>query len=386
MILSYNMREVNRYSQHALALCSCEGCRASRDGFSQSAFFPVEDRLLNVPSLLAIILTGLGKVSNGKRMTISRENAFVLTTQGTALARPRVSYSTCIAEAVSGPPRRGFVHSAFQSAANIIFPDGLLLSLNAATSPRMPNGIQLATITGNMPISHLRVGMPVLLGVHHLSIQLLDYTLDLSYAIQWNPYIEHPAALDLEVVRKNIAWLRENIPTGEGMTSMGMAAIRVTYHSSGDPCGRHSHSSHPHSSHSHSSHPHSSHPHSSYQPRITEMARALCGRGIGLTPSGDDMLAGWMAMGWLLNGPQADFLSMCQHIVAIARQQTHVLSQCWLEYAANGYVAEPIKSLLHALTRADEQHLVQSTQAVLALGATSGYDVIQGILMATSEL
>ena len=116
------------------------------------------------------------------------------------------------------------------------------------------------------------------------------------------------------------------------------------------------------------------------------MAHALCGCGIGLTPTGDDMLAGWMAIGWLLHGPQPEFLSECRQIVAVARQQTHLLSQCWLEYAANGYVAEPIKTLLHALTQEDGQHLVQPTQAVLALGATSGYDIIQGILMATSEL
>ena len=116
------------------------------------------------------------------------------------------------------------------------------------------------------------------------------------------------------------------------------------------------------------------------------MARALCGHGIGLTPTGDDMLAGWMAIGWLLNGPQPEFLAACQQIVAIAREQTHLLSQCWLEWAANGYVAEPVGTLLLALTQEDEQQLVQSTRAVLAMGATSGYDLIQGILMAASNL
>ena len=112
----------------------------------------------------------------------------------------------------------------------------------------------------------------------------------------------------------------------------------------------------------------------------------LCGRGMGLTPTGDDMLAGWMAIGWLLKGPKPDFLAVCQQIVAIARRQTHLLSQCWLNYAANGYVAEPIGALLHALTQEDDVQLVQATRAVLAMGATSGYDVIQGMLMATSEL
>ncbi len=127
---------------------------------------------------------------------------------GTALARPRpahqyvVSYSTCIAEAVTGPPQRGLVHSVFHAAANVVFPGDFVLSLNTATSPRMPNGIQLPTLPGTMPVSHLRVGMPILLGAQRLCIQPLDYTLDLSHATRWNPHIERPVEMNMDVVTK----------------------------------------------------------------------------------------------------------------------------------------------------------------------------------------
>ncbi len=86
-------------------------------------------------------------------------------------------------------------------------------------------------------------------------------------------------------------------------------------------------------------------------------------------------------MGWLLHGPQPDFLAACQQIVVIARRQTHLLSLCWLEYAANGYVAEPVVSLLYALTQDDRQILTHALEAVLVMGATSGYNMVQGILM-----
>ena len=145
----------------------------------------------------------------------------------TALARPArpcvLSYSSCVAAAVAGPLLRGLVHSVFQAAANIIFPGNFLLSLNTATSPRMPNGIQLPTHPGTMPLSHLQVGMPVLLGVQRLCIQPLDYTLDLSHAIQWNPFIERPAILNMDIVRKNIAWLRKVIATDLGMATLVVA-------------------------------------------------------------------------------------------------------------------------------------------------------------------
>jgi len=64
----------------------------------------------------------------------------------------------------------------------------------------------------------------------------------------------------------------------------------------------------------------------------------------------------------------------------VARRQTHVLSQCWLGYAAEGNVALPIKTLLEAMTKEDDVQLERATRAVLSMGATSGYDVLQGML------
>lgn len=206
----------------------------------------------------------------------------------------------------------------------------------------MPNGIHIV----NAPFAVMRPGMSVLLGAQRLCIQSLDIILDLSYAAQWNPCIERPAKLDMRIVRSNAARLERYV--ADWTAPPGYRPLQTDY------------------------------------PNIAEMARFLCGRGMGLTPGGDDMLVGWMALGWLLNGPQPDFLAACRQIMTIARQPTHLthlLSQCWLGYAADGYVAEPIGALLHALTVDNEPQLARATQDVLALGATSGYDLIQGILM-----
>jgi hypothetical protein len=93
-----------------------------------------------------------------------------------------------------------------------------------------------------------------------------------------------------------------------------------------------------------------------------------------------------MAAGWLLYGPMPGFLDACQQIVEVAKSQTHLLSQCWLGYAAEGNVAQPICTLLDTLTRDDERQLSIATEAVLAMGATSGRDVIQGILLVLNEI
>ena len=270
------------------------------------------------------------------------------------------SYSTCIAAAVMGAPRRGIIHSAFDAAANIVFPGDFVLSLNAASFsqhsggdlplPRMPNGLQLTAPAGTFPFIALRVGMPVLFGAQRLQIEAIACSLDLSLCSQWDPHIEHPTVLDMEIVRKN----RERLA---GYVSV---RVRLGWEEGLMPVRAWDFS---------------------YWPKVRELAQSLCGRGIGLTPSGDDMLVGWMAAGWLLYGPMPGFLNACQQIVEVAKRQTHLLSRCWLGYAAEGNVAQPICALLDTLTRDDERQLSIAAEAVLAMGATSGRDVIQGILL-----
>src|SRR5437868_5858857 len=250
------------------------------------------------------------------------------------------SYSTYAAVVARGVAQRGVIHSVFPAAANIIFPGGFVLSLNAITSPRMPNGLQLSALPGTFPFPVLRAGMPVLFGAQRLLIEAVDCSLDLSSCTQWNPHIERPSQLDMEIVERNKEWLLEHVP---------WLPVWGT--------GNHA-----------------------YCGSVRCMAQFLCGRGVGLTPTGDDILAGWMAVNWLLYGPSAWLLEACQEVVTVAKQQTHLLSQCWLGYAAAGNVAMPIKALLDALTKEDDIQLAAAMQAVLSMGATSGHDLMQGIL------
>ena len=250
------------------------------------------------------------------------------------------SYSTYVAVVARGVAQRGVIHSVFPAAANIIFPGGFVLSLNAITSPRMPNGLQLSTPPDTFPFPVLRAGMSVLCGAQRLLIEAVDCSIDLSCCSDWDPHIERPDQLDMKIVTKNKEWLLKHVPAMD---------LQLTWEQSVH--------------------------------NVRSMAQYLCGRGVGLTPTGDDILAGWMAVNWLLYGPLTWFLEACQQIVAVAKQQTHLLSQCWLSYAAKGDVATPIKALLDALTKEDDAQLAASMEAVLSMGATSGRDLIQGIVL-----
>lgn len=253
---------------------------------------------------------------------------------------------------VMGPPQRGLVHSAFASAANLSFAHGFLLSLNAslrepeakeAALALMPNGMLLSAYEGTFPFARLKPGMPIILGAGWLVIEALACSLDCTNCARWNPRVERPEHLDRALLRENARYLAELC-----QRSRPAHADDVLAYARGET--------------------------------LQELVERLCGRGPGLTPSGDDFLAGWMAAGWLLYGPEPQFLANCQLINEIASQRTHELSQCWLAYAAAGDFALPIGDLLRALTTRDTPSIERAAAHVLALGATSGYDLAQGII------
>ncbi len=277
-----------------------------------------------------------------------------------------VSYSACLAAAAAGAPLRGSIHSAFNAAANIAFPGGLILSLNALDSPRMPNGLELSTPAGTFPFTRLRPGMPALLGAQRLLIESADCSLDLSHCALWNPSINRPEHLNSNNIVMNREWLANYLSTGPSLTtrprarSMDRALLTDTM----QECI-----------------PARAYLESGWKLDILPMAHYLCGRGAGLTPSGDDILTGWMSINWLLYVPLPCLLEAYQQIITVATQQTHLLSWCWLGYAAEGNVAQPVLTLLNALTGVSETELATAAQAVIAMGATSGHDLLQGILL-----
>jgi hypothetical protein len=95
-------------------------------------------------------------------------------------------------------------------------------------------------------------------------------------------------------------------------------------------------------------------------------AERLIGLGPGLTPEGDDLLAGALAVSAVLHGPLDGVLP------EDLRARTTRLSATLLELAARGAVMEPVHGLLsadwrHALRRL--QHVGHSTGPAYAAGA-----------------
>ena len=108
-------------------------------------------------------------------------------------------------------------------------------------------------------------------------------------------------------------------------------------------------------------------------------AAQLIGLGPGLTPSGDDYLGGVLvALRWVGRGAHAD--SLWHWLEPRLSAGTSAISAAHLAAAARGEVHEVLHDLLTDLAAWETPDLLPSLSRLDALGHTSGWDTLAGIV------
>lgn len=117
-------------------------------------------------------------------------------------------------------------------------------------------------------------------------------------------------------------------------------------------------------------------------------ARSLLGLGPGLTPSGDDWLAGLVLTLRHLDDDSAPPPALPPSAVRAAAREavqpglTTVVSEHMLQHALDGRGARPLHNLLAALAELDPTGAASAVEALLRIGHTSGSDQLCGVLAA----
>ena len=112
-------------------------------------------------------------------------------------------------------------------------------------------------------------------------------------------------------------------------------------------------------------------------------ARALLGAGPGLTPVGDDVLAGWLATAVACRHPAMPELRSA--VAITAPERTSVLSSTLLACAARGEGVPQFRSLLTGVATRNLDVLDQSLDLMLRIGDTSGAGLVLGSLTALTS-
>jgi hypothetical protein len=114
-------------------------------------------------------------------------------------------------------------------------------------------------------------------------------------------------------------------------------------------------------------------------------ARVLIGLGPGLTPSGDDLIAGALIALRALSRPEAAE-QLGAWALALAATRTGVISHAHLAAAAAGEGAEPLHRVLAAICAAAEADLERELDAADRIGHCSGWDGLAGVALAGAAL
>lgn len=111
---------------------------------------------------------------------------------------------------------------------------------------------------------------------------------------------------------------------------------------------------------------------------------ALLGLGPGLTPLGDDVLAGWLAAAVASRHPG---LGELRSTVALsARERTTALSATLLACAARGEGVPEFRSMLSGVADGNADVIEQSLSLLLRVGETSGEGLVLGAQLALQSM
>jgi hypothetical protein len=104
---------------------------------------------------------------------------------------------------------------------------------------------------------------------------------------------------------------------------------------------------------------------------------ALLGRGAGLTPDGDDVLAGMLVAASALGDPRLAAWRAATR-AALATRRTTAVSVGMLHAALDGWAAPPLADAVRALCRSDDP--TPAVDALLTVGSSSGRALLDGVL------
>jgi hypothetical protein len=287
-------------------------------------------------------------------------------------ALPAHRIATPVLERLAGGTR-GVVLGSGATAAWVDL-DGFVVAVTTREVPLLPNAIALAARTGTLGRAGVGPGTTVRLSPGRVELATTRITWDPSSPPSWDPTVPVPAGSAPEAVAtRGAALLRAlGVPADPDMTELARAGLATAE----DPEGADGLALLFRAVRERDPEP------------ASIAARRLLGRGPGLTPEGDDLLAA-VAGTLAVLGPPAGLhgpaLTCLLDALAPAPGRTTALSATLLGLAARGLLAEPAGRLLD-LGPAGEAAWPAALRRLRRLGHGSGRAYATGIAGAASLL
>jgi len=281
-------------------------------------------------------------------------------------------------------PRKAFVacvHSIFHTSVNLQA-EGIygLLTLISRSKVDLPQGIRLEPLD-EVYFDNLEPGQKVFCQDGFLSFQKARLRIDLNKAYCWecnlpalnismtNPVTALTWRRVWEVLNQKQRELKTEIaaeeliyPNGEGRTAVerkAAHAVRMLTKATRD-----------------------------YDLAAISAAGELVGLGAGLTPSGDDLLAGYLTGLWCTVGYEDErrrYTSTLGRAIIDLSSGTNDISRTYLFHAAKGQAASYLVTLAQMIGQGEgSTQLIDAFDIAMQVGHSSGMDAVTGLLLGLS--
>lgn len=114
---------------------------------------------------------------------------------------------------------------------------------------------------------------------------------------------------------------------------------------------------------------------------LTATIKETIGLGLGLTPSGDDRLVGFLLGCYALDFDKATLLESLQNAINSVEDRTNDISYAMLKEARAGHFNEWLIDLVHASNNGDPIELAIAMEKVFSIGSRSGGDMLKGLAL-----
>jgi hypothetical protein len=114
---------------------------------------------------------------------------------------------------------------------------------------------------------------------------------------------------------------------------------------------------------------------------VDPASRALLGLGGGLTPTGDDLVGGALFGRLLVADDARPWRALGERLTVAALRASHVISAALLADLGAGASFAPLHELADALAAGDDGAAEAAARSLVALGHSSGWDMLAGVLI-----
>lgn len=251
----------------------------------------------------------------------------------------------------TGPP--SLVTSVYGSVLDIAGPGGLLAVADDAVGG-LPDGVSIAA--GDLRRLGVRQGMRVTISATRWAIPEARLQIELGAARPWSPILSVVPTPDWSGRRGMVARRLESaVASGSLLGGLLISGADVAMVDLNDAISRRDTAA------------------------AAAAAQRLVGRGPGLTPAGDDIIAGAEAALHAIAHPMAGFAGA---VLADVGSRTTEVSAAMLRHAAAGAFAERIHRLIQATLVDDLAPTGDPLRGTADWGATSGTDALAGVVLA----